>query len=46
MQLSSLVVGETLTVEWHKRDRNDRLVGKLMLDGKDVNLALVRAGYA
>ncbi len=44
--LSELVGGETLTVEWHKRDRYDRLVGKLMLDGADVNLALVRAGYA
>ena len=44
--LSSLVGGETLTVDWHKRDRYDRLVGKLMLDGADVNLALVRAGYA
>lgn len=44
--LSSLVGGKTLTVDWHKRDRYDRLVGKLMLDGADVNLALVRAGYA
>jgi endonuclease YncB( thermonuclease family) len=35
-----------VTVDWHKRDRYDRLVGKLMLDGADVNLALVRAGYA
>ena len=44
--LSSLVAGETLTVDWHKRDRYDRLIGKLMLNGVDVNLALVRAGYA
>ena len=44
--LSSRVGGKTLTVDWHKRDRYDRLVGKLMLDGADVNLALVRAGYA
>ena len=44
--LSSLVAGETVAVDWHKRDRYDRLVGKIMLDGADVNLALVRAGYA
>jgi endonuclease YncB( thermonuclease family) len=44
--LSSRVGGKTLTVDWHKRDRYDRLVGKLMFDGADVNLALVRAGYA
>ncbi|MFB1487686.1 MULTISPECIES: thermonuclease family protein [unclassified Thiocapsa] len=44
--LSSLVGGETVAVDWHKRDRYDRLVGKIMLDGADMNLALVRAGYA
>lgn len=44
--LSKAVAGETLIVDWHKRDRYDRLVGKLLLDGADVNLALVRAGYA
>jgi endonuclease YncB( thermonuclease family) len=44
--LSSLVGGETVTVDWHKRDRYDRLVGKLMLAGTDANLALVRAGFA
>ncbi len=44
--VSSLVGGETVTVDWHKRDRYGRMVGTLMLDGADVNLALVRAGYA
>ena len=44
--LSSLVGGKTLTVDWHKRDRYDRVVGRILLDGADVNLALVRAGYA
>ncbi|NCA90559.1 MAG: nuclease, partial [Gammaproteobacteria bacterium] len=34
--LSSLVGGETVAVDWHKRDRYDRLVGKIMLDGADV----------
>jgi endonuclease YncB( thermonuclease family) len=44
--LSSLIAGKIVTVDWHKRDRYDRLVGTLMVDEKDVNLTLVRAGYA
>ena len=44
--LSALVAGETVSVEWRKIDRYDRRVGVLILDGADVNLALVRAGYA
>lgn len=44
--LAKAVAGETLIVDWHKRDRYDRLVGKLLLDNTDVNLALVRSGYA
>lgn len=44
--LSTLVGGDAVTVEWHKRDRYARLVGKLMVDGRDVTLALVGAGYA
>jgi endonuclease YncB( thermonuclease family) len=45
-QLSALVGGEAVSVEWHKRDRYGRTVGTLMVDGMDVNLAMVRAGYA
>jgi endonuclease YncB( thermonuclease family) len=45
-QLSALVGGEWVSVDWHKRDRYDRLVGKILLDGADLNLVLVRAGYA
>lgn len=44
--LSKAVAGETVVVDWHKRDRYDRLVGRLLLDGADVNLALVRSGDA
>lgn len=33
-------------VDWHKRDRYGRLVGKVLLDGKDVGLGLVVAGLA
>lgn len=45
-KLSGLVGGETVSVGWRKRDRYGRIVGKLMLDGADVNLALVQAGFA
>lgn len=33
-------------VEWHKRDRYGRLVGVVFVDGHDVNLEQVRAGFA
>ena len=45
--LSDLAYGQTLTIEWYKRDRYGRIVGKL-LDGRgeDLNLAQVRRGMA
>jgi endonuclease YncB( thermonuclease family) len=45
-QLLALVGGEEVTVIWHKRDRYDRLVGKILFDGVDVNLGLIQAGMA
>jgi endonuclease YncB( thermonuclease family) len=44
--LADLVAGKTVTVEWHKRDRYRRIVGKILLDGKDMNLEQVSAGLA
>lgn len=44
--LSAVVGGESVRVDWHKRDRYDRLVGKVTLDGADVNLSLVENGLA
>ena len=35
-----------LIVDWHKKDRYSRIVGKLLLDGEDVNLNMVRSGFA
>jgi endonuclease YncB( thermonuclease family) len=40
------VGGETVTVEWDKRDRYRRIIGKLIHEGKDVNLAMVENGLA
>ena len=44
--LLGLVAGELVEVEWSKRDRYQRIVGKIIHDGRDVNLAMVRAGLA
>ena len=44
--LVSLVYGKQVVVYWDKYDKYDRVVGKIICGGKDVNLALVRAGYA
>ncbi len=44
--LSDLVFGKTIKIEWSKRDRNDRIVGRVLLNDKDANLAMVDAGLA
>jgi len=44
--LLALVGGDPVTVAWQKRDKYGRIVGKLVRDGTDVNLAMVRAGFA
>lgn len=44
--LSDRVYRLTVTVEWQKHDRYGRLVGKIMVDGRDANLAQVADGMA
>ena len=44
--LLKLVGGQVVEVEWSKIDKYGRMVGKLVGDGQDVNLAMVRAGLA
>jgi len=44
--LATLVAGKGVEVEWHKRDRYKRIVGKVIRNGEDVNLQMVRAGLA
>lgn len=41
-----LVFGKTIEVETAKQDRYKRTLGKIVLDGRDVNLAMVAAGLA
>ena len=44
--LAGYVAGKDIEVEYTKRDRYKRIIGKLLLDGQDVNLQQVRDGYA
>lgn len=44
--LSAMVFNRTVTIEWDKRDRYGRTVGKVMVNGVDVNLEQIKAGMA
>lgn len=44
--LAKQINQQTVCVDWHKRDRYKRLVGVIRYEGRDVNLELVKAGYA
>jgi endonuclease YncB( thermonuclease family) len=44
--LSRLAFDKEVTVDWQKRDRFDRIVGKVLVNGQDVNLEQIKAGVA
>lgn len=44
--LADMVAGKAVIVETTKRDRYGRSVGKVLLDGEDINLAQIRRGMA
>ncbi len=44
--LASIVAGKRVAIEYQKRDRYGRIVGKVLLDGIDVCLEQVKAGFA
>ena len=44
--LSALVFGKKVVVETEKRDRYDRQIGKVLVEGRDANLAQIEAGFA
>jgi endonuclease YncB( thermonuclease family) len=44
--LSNLVFGKEAVVEGEKNDRYGRLVGKVLVNGQDANLAQIEAGMA
>lgn len=44
--LASMVFGKTVTVQWFRRDRYKRILGKVMMEDQDINLEQIRAGFA
>ena len=44
--LSDLVFGREASIVYQKTDQYGRLVGKIVIDGRDINLEQVRAGLA
>lgn len=44
--LEDEVYGKTVTVEFNKRDKYQRIVGKVIFNGKDVNLNQIKRGLA
>ena len=46
MRLASYIEGKTVYVVSSKKDRYQRLLGKIMIEQKDINYQLVKFGYA
>jgi len=44
--LTRLVAGRNVAVEYDKRDRYGRIIGKILRDGQDMNLQQIKDGYA
>jgi endonuclease YncB( thermonuclease family) len=44
--LADLVFGKKVAVEWNERDHYQRVLGKVLLDGQDINLKQIKAGLA
>jgi len=44
--LSGSVAGKFVVVEYSKRDRYQRILGKVLLSNEDINLEQIRAGLA
>jgi len=44
--LSDMIFDREVTVEYDKIDQYGRIVGKILLDGKDINLEQIKAGMA
>lgn len=44
--LSRLTFDQRAQVEWTKRDRYQRVIGKVLVNGRDVNLEQVKSGMA
>lgn len=44
--LSDLIFDKMVVVEWHKKDRYERIVGKVLIQGRDANLNQIKSGVA
>jgi endonuclease YncB( thermonuclease family) len=44
--LAGMISGKEVTVNYQKTDQYGRLVGKILFDGRDINLEQVKAGMA
>ena len=44
--LSSLAFARSVAIEWRKRDRYDRVVAKVTLEGRDIALEMLTLGMA
>ncbi len=44
--MSDLIFGKTVTVQVSKRDKYNREVAKILLDGRDINLRQIKDGFA
>ena len=44
--LAEMVFRKTVTVDYNKRDKYNRIVGKVLLEGNDINLEQVKRGLA
>jgi len=44
--LATLVAGKQVEIDWNKRDKYRRIVGKVLVDGQDVNLEQIQRGMA
>ena len=44
--LAGLVAGQNIEVEYDKLDRYGRIVGKLIKDGREINLQRIKDGFA
>jgi len=44
--LSALIFGKLVTIQFSKRDRYGRIVGRVIFNGQDICLEQVRSGYA
>ena len=45
-QLANYVFGKDVTVTWKSKDKYGRVLGTVLVGGKDINLQMVRDGYA